>query len=78
MTGQSMNNATSVKYTMKKNVLDSLKALDVEDGLYLLVREQLLQTEDQSGYVSTISIRTVPSLYPRRRYCTTNAAQCNL
>ena len=52
--GQPMENATSVKYFMKKNVMDSLKALDVEDGVYLLVREQLLQTEDQSGYLSTI------------------------
>ena len=40
---------------MKKNVLDSLKALDVEDGVYLLVRELLLQTADQAGYVSTIT-----------------------
>ena len=53
--GQQMYNATSVKYAMKKNVLDSLKALDVEDGVYLLVRELLLQTADQAGYVSTIT-----------------------
>ena len=37
--GQPMENATSVKYFMKKNVMDSLKALDVEDGVCLLVRE---------------------------------------
>ncbi len=53
-TGQSMGSATSVKYIMRKNVLDSLKALDVEDGVYLLVRERLLQTDDLSGYLNTV------------------------